>query len=60
MPAIQKRSNNMVINTSVPSNVFNEIDARAGAAFTTRATIVRQVLCEWFKGLKEAERLVGP
>jgi hypothetical protein len=53
----QKRTNNMVVNTSVPSNVFNEIEARALADHTTRATIVRQLLCRWHVALKDDERL---
>jgi hypothetical protein len=56
MPTRQKNPNNIVINTSVPSNVYAEIDARATACYTTRATIVRQLLAQWHKGLDDDER----
>jgi hypothetical protein len=54
--ASQKLSNNMVINTSVPSIVFAEIDARTTVAHITKAAIVRQLLCQWHKELNDAER----
>ena len=55
--ARQRNSNNIVINTSVPSHVYAEIDARASAAYMTRATTVRQALGQWHRDLKDAERL---
>jgi hypothetical protein len=57
MPAVQKKSNNMMVQTSVPANVFAEVDARAYAASTTKATVVREILVQWFSSLKDKERL---
>jgi len=47
----------LIINTNVPPNVDAEIDARASAAHISKAAIIRQVMCQWYKGLNDNEGL---
>jgi hypothetical protein len=52
----QKIKNQMMLNVSVPLNVFNEISARADAQCTTRAAVARLVLVDWLKDLPEGSK----